>query len=181
MALHTLGTNANTSLQCLPAWSAVLSPADIAAIAASIVSDSAFATLLAGLGAGATAVLTTGTTHTNTTLDTIVATGGAALAQIRPGDLVLKADVPAGTFVAAVAGGGTTITLSQAASGGNNQRCAFVRPAPKGITESGQLVVPNRGILKILPGDVAAIDNTGFPILVSGAAIGYAGSQWHFV
>ena len=38
------------------------------------------------------------------------------------------------------------------------------------------LYVPNRGILKILPGDFVAVDNQGWPILVSANSI--ANSTW---
>lgn len=180
MALRTLGSNSTTSLQCLTSWSQALSAADMAAISMSITDDSAFATILSGYGAGATGVLATGSSHSNTTLDTLVSTGGAALASIQVGDLVLKADVPAGTFVTAVSGGGTSVTLSQAATGTNSQRCAFARLTPQeiGLSPQGLLTIPKRGVLKIIPGDIVAVDNTGWPILVSGAAIGYAGSQW---
>ena len=60
--------------------------------------------------------------------------------------------------------------------------CSTVRAAATPhLGRESQLVVPGRGILKVLNGDIVAIDNTGWPILVSGAAIGYAGSQWHKV
>ena len=41
---------------------------------------------------------------------------------------------------------------------------------------SGLLYVPNRGVLKILPGDYVAYDPNGWPILVAAAAI--AGTGW---
>jgi len=41
---------------------------------------------------------------------------------------------------------------------------------------SGLLYVPNRGVLKVLPGDYVAYDANGWPILVSKGAI--AGSGW---
>jgi hypothetical protein len=180
MALRTLGTTSTTILNALSAWSAVLAAADIAAINAAIAEDSAFAAILSGYGPGPDAVLATGATHTSTTLDTLVSTGGAALAQINIGDLVLGAGIVPGTFVQAVSG--TTVTLSQAASASASIRVAFLRLGAElanGLPNPGNLLtVPNRGILKVLPGDVVAIDNTGWPILVSGAAIGYAGSQW---
>lgn len=41
----------------------------------------------------------------------------------------------------------------------------------------GQLIVPNRGVLQVLPGDFVAIDPvTGWPVLVSNAAI--VGGTW---
>lgn len=45
-----------------------------------------------------------------------------------------------------------------------------------GMSYEGVLHVPNRGSLKILPGDVIAIGTTGWPILISADAA--AGSDW---
>lgn len=52
-----------------------------------------------------------------------------------------------------------------------------------GIGYTGILVIPNRGYLKVLPGDVVAVDvngttNVGWPILVSADAI--ANGSWTF-
>ena len=44
------------------------------------------------------------------------------------------------------------------------------------------LHIPNRGVLKILPGDYIAIDSlTGWPILVSSQAVSATGSFWNYV
>ena len=40
---------------------------------------------------------------------------------------------------------------------------------------SGQLFVPNRGFLQILPGDYIAVDANGWPILVSAYSIATGG------
>ena len=145
-----------------------------------ITSDFLFASVLGGGSIGAGGILATGATHTNTTLDTLVATGGGGLATIQPGMLVLAADIPPGTFVASVTSG-TAVVLSQAATGSNAERVAFVPVEPPALSRRGQLVVPNRGVLNLQPGDVVAIDNLGWPILVSAASIAYAGSQWNKV
>lgn len=184
MALHTLGTVAATSLQCIPAWSAALAPADVAAIGQSIVNDAAIGSILSGYSAGETAILATGTTHSNTTLDTLVARAGSPpLTQINVGDLVLGVGIRAGTFVSAIPSG-TSVTLSQAATAGAaGVSIVFARKGnqtPKLSLADGILYVPNRGTLKVLPGDYVAIDNTGAVILVPGNAVGYAGSQWTF-
>ncbi len=48
---------------------------------------------------------------------------------------------------------------------------------PGAFSADGQLVIPNRGILKILPGDYVGVDaTTGWPILVSSLAI--ASGPW---
>jgi hypothetical protein len=57
---------------------------------------------------------------------------------------------------------------------------AFSRIVPGAWSRGNLLVVPNRGILKVLPGDWVAVDtNSGWPILVSGNVIGRAGTPWH--
>lgn len=47
---------------------------------------------------------------------------------------------------------------------------------PSSFTIDGQLFVPNRGILKVLPGDWVGVDSQGFPILVSANSI--ANAAW---
>ena len=49
---------------------------------------------------------------------------------------------------------------------------------PGAFAQTGLLYVPNRGILKCLPGDYVAYDaTTGWPILVSARAV--ASGPWH--
>lgn len=43
---------------------------------------------------------------------------------------------------------------------------------------SGMLYIPNRGVLQCLPGDYVAIDNNGWPILVSGNSIAFGSTLW---
>jgi hypothetical protein len=45
-----------------------------------------------------------------------------------------------------------------------------------GWQEPGILIIPNRGILQVLPGDYVGVDSTGWPILVSAYAI--ANGPW---
>jgi hypothetical protein len=49
-------------------------------------------------------------------------------------------------------------------------------PQLAGAFQSGQLFIPNRGILQVLPGDWVGVDSTGWPILVSANAI--ASGPW---
>lgn len=181
MALKTLGTNTTTSLVALPAWAASLAAADLANISNGIVDDLIFGAVLSQAGSGVKAILTTGTTHASTTLDTLVAVSGPPLSQIDVGDLVIGIGIVPGTYVSAIPSG-TSVTLSQAATGNSaGVRVAFARAAasiPGDLSIEGRLLVPNRGILKVLPGDIVALDNTGFPHLVSANSIAYAGSQW---
>ncbi len=181
MALRTLGTTTTTALRCLSSWQPSLSQADIAAIAMTITDDAHLATVggLAGVGAlGPTGILATGSTHTNTTLDTLVLASGSPLSSIGIGWLVIAADIPPGTFVTAKPTA-TSVTLSQAATGSNaGERVIFKGPSVVPHINNGVLAVPRRGILKLMPNDIVAIDNTGAVIVVPGSAIAYGSSQW---
>lgn len=39
--------------------------------------------------------------------------------------------------------------------------------ATGGWSRAGQLFIPNRGWLKMLPGDIVGVDGTGWPVLIS--------------
>ena len=43
--------------------------------------------------------------------------------------------------------------------------------APGAFSQGNLLYVPNRGILKVLPGDWVAVDTQGWPILVSANSV----------
>lgn len=47
---------------------------------------------------------------------------------------------------------------------------------PGAFSSNGLLFVPNRGVLKVLPGDYVAVDDEGWPILISANSI--AESTW---
>jgi hypothetical protein len=193
MALHTLVTAASATLAAVtygqpsPAGGSVgtgqLSPADLAAISHAIVGDAFTATPTNMQAGGPRGILATGTTHSNTTLDTLVAVAGGPLAAIKVGMLVLGVGIVPGTYVASVTSG-TAVVLSQAATAGAAGVNIIFIPLGSAIGDSlnfnGQLVIPGRGILMVRSGDVVAVDNTGWPMLVSGASIGYAGSLWTF-
>lgn len=49
---------------------------------------------------------------------------------------------------------------------------------PNSITLEGLLFVPNRGVLKILPGDWIGVDPLGWPVLISGRSIQSTGTGW---
>ncbi len=185
MALHLIGSKAANSLPCLAAWSTVLSASDVAAIDGSITNDGAFGAVTGRAETGPTAMIGTGNTHSNTTLDTLVSVSGAPVSQIQVGDIVFGPGIPTETFVQAVSGGGTSITLSKAATATTaGINVAIVRnPAtqPYGLSQGGLLTIPHRGFLKVLPGDVVALDPAiGFPYLIPANAINIAGSIWTF-
>jgi hypothetical protein len=51
-------------------------------------------------------------------------------------------------------------------------------PIFPGSFELGQLFIPNRGVLQLLPGDVIAYDSFGWPILIAANSINYAPTSW---
>lgn len=188
MATGNLGTNTTSSLQGVrfnamgaTTTGNVLSAADLASISQSIVGDRYSAGPSWTGASGPAGVLATGTTHSNTTLDTLVSTGGAPLASIQIGALVLGINIVPGTFVIAKPTS-TSVTLSVAATDGvASKRILFVNPgiARQGtFSFEGLIEIPGRGRLVVRPNDVVAVDNTGWPILVSGASLAYAGTQW---
>lgn len=177
MALGTLGTNANTSLVALTITPGVTAAADLASIQMGISSDA-----LVGANAPAQAygggVLTTATTNSDTSLASI-----GSMTRIQPGMFVMGAGIVPGTTVVSVNVGGSSAVLSQATTASAaGVRLIFVPHSnPGAVNFEGQLFIPRRGVLQLLPGDVVALDNTGWPILVSAASIAYAGSVWHKV
>jgi hypothetical protein len=184
MAIGTLGTTSETALAALTFNAAgaatnanTLTPADMAALAESIVDDVNFA------ATNPTGILTTGATHGTTTLDTLSPIAGGLISTIRVGALVLAApgQIAPGTFVTGILSS-NSVSLSQAAIGSSGGiRIGFINP-PRigpGMSFEGRLQIPGgRGIIIVKPGDVWAVDNTGFPILVSAASIAYPGSVW---
>lgn len=50
---------------------------------------------------------------------------------------------------------------------------------PGAFSQKGLLYVPNRGVLKVLPGDYVAVDTVGWPILVSARSAATAASWTH--
>ncbi len=184
MAIHTLGTVGTASLSAVTynppqgvgvaAAASLLAPADLASIAQAIVSD-VYAQATNPLG-----VKTTGTTNSNTTVNAI-----ASMTRIQAGMTVLGVGIVPGTSVQAVNVGGSSITLSQAATASAaGVNLLFVPPVSGASGQfgfQGQLYIPRRGVLQVLPGDVVAVDNTGWPILISAASIAAAGSRWSLV
>lgn len=179
MTLRTLGTTTTTRLQCLNSWGQALSDADIAAIGQSIVDDSQFASILGGGAPGAGGILATGATHSNTTLDTLVYSAGGPLSSIAVGASVLGNGIPAGTYVSALVSA-TSVTLSQAATATASISVAFISQSDNkpSLQRNGTLMVPRRGPLVVLPGDIVAVDNCGAVIIVPGASINYSQSNW---
>jgi len=187
MALHTFGTNANNLLIALKYFpGAATLDTDIGNLENSLASD-VWTAQKGTPGApqvpdspGPTGTIATGTTAGTVTVTAVTFVAGAPLATITPGDVVLGAGIPSTTYV--VTFSGTTMVMSAAATTSLTGQYLLVLPQDNTawFKRDGRLFVPNRGVLKIRPGDVIARDNTGWPILVSGASANYPGSQWTF-
>jgi hypothetical protein len=50
---------------------------------------------------------------------------------------------------------------------------------PEAFSQKGLLYIPNRGVLKVLPGDYVAVDTKGWPVLISALSAGTAASWIH--
>lgn len=50
---------------------------------------------------------------------------------------------------------------------------------PNSFSRNGQLFIPNRGVLKLYPGDYVAVDtNSGWPIIVPSSVVAAGSSPW---
>lgn len=164
--------------------SASLSAADTASINQGIIDDQAIVSSTS-FGASASAIqggiIFTGVT--TTTLSTItsvsiVSPSGATIAALAAGQQLTGFGLTPGTTVLSV--GTTTIQMSTAPLTGqssgafiavqNSMKSCFGNPT--------YITIPNRGVLKLLPGDVVAKDQSGWPIVVSKEAIAWQGSPW---
>jgi len=206
MTTHTLGTITANALTALTNWNTSgISVTDIAAMGDTILSDGTVASSIrGGISFGITASVCTGTTvNASTTLAsvTVVTTTGPnaspPVSQIQVGDLVIGRGIPIGTFVAVAPGATSTVVISNAATTSSaSTGLIFARLAASqfvneingggdlqwpGNFSQGQLFIPGRGVLKVLAGDIIAIDNTGWPILLSGATVAYSSSVWSIV
>lgn len=181
--LLSLLTSSMTGLTAVQ-FKASLSAADVATMEQSIVNDLAVrsqgqnATPIQA-GIVFTADLTT-TALSGLTSVTIASPSGATIASIQPGQWLYGAGVPSGAQV--ISASGTTIHFS-GTDGGTSVVASgtFFTIGQKmagAFNREGQLVIPNRGVLKVLPGDVIAVDPSGWPFLLSQQAIDYAGTCW---
>jgi len=186
MATKTLKLS-STQIGTLTAvtFSASLSASDLAAVNASISDDQAILSNSLGPNSGAiqggiifNAVATTGV---GTLLSTSIASPSTAtIAAITPGQYVFGFGLAPGTRVTQV-GAASTVHISPAPV--TNVTGYFVavgtKQAAAGAFQSnGFLNVPNRGVLKVLPGDVVATGPSGEVILLPKLAISFAGSPW---
>lgn len=88
---------------------------------------------------------------------------------------------PAGVVRSFVEADSDIAAIANALKDDLNPNLPLVGPGPmQGYSRAGQLFVPNRGWLKVIPGDLICVDTFGWPILISGrsAAQAGAGSLW---
>lgn len=170
MATKTLGTLATTSLAAVTYQPGVLSAADLATITAGIVDDRYASATTGG-------VIATGTTATSTALTAI-----SSMTRVQAGMYVFGVGIVPGTFLVSVNVGASSAVLSQAATASASGVNLMFVPRdnePWGdFSFNGQLHIPRRGVLKVFRGDVVAIDNSGWPILISANSIALTGSRW---
>lgn len=82
------------------------------------------------------------------------------------------------TALAFLQGIGSMVAADQASiNNGIKDDLNVSHPLVRGAFDSnGMLIIPNRGVLKVLPGDWVGFDSRGWPILVSADAI--ASGPW---
>lgn len=105
---------------------------------------------------------------------------GATIASIQPGQFLYGPNIPVGATVLSVSGSTIHFSGTDTPLATQSQATFFVlgQKMEGSFNRQGQLVVPNRGVLKMLPGDVVAVDPSGWPILLSAQALAYAGTCW---
>jgi hypothetical protein len=81
-----------------------------------------------------------------------------------------------GTASSSIALPADVATINQAILDDQNRNLPSPGAGPWGWSTAGQLYIPNRGVLKVLPGDWVAVDSKGWPILISAYSV--ANSLW---
>ena len=78
--------------------------------------------------------------------------------------------LPYALTISAVNAAADTATIQQAILD-DVDRANVIRIWPGAWSKAGVLYVPNRGFLRVLPGDVVGVDTRGWPILLSADTI----------
>jgi hypothetical protein len=202
MALHTMGTNATSSLVALQWFPGLTTTSSAAAktLALSDVqnfNDQILSTALIGAflnQTGAAGIVMTATTTSNTALATLASVAGPPLSAVQPGDIIIGGDIPAGTYIVArnpTTGTPTGLTMSaNASNSAAGQHFVIVKGAmatygnafQAGLDPAtGRVKLPdNRGYIQLNPGDYIAVDNTGAVIVVPVNSVSYTGTVWTF-
>lgn len=96
------------------------------------------------------------------------------LALQAPGSFI----TPAGVASSSIAAQADVASLNNAIRDDQNRAAGLAGPMG-GWVNAGQLYIPNRGFLKVFPGDWIGVDNRGWPILLSADTI--ANGLWTHV
>lgn len=182
MALQSLALDTNAVLSAVQI-SASLSDADIASINALIADDQAV--ISANLGPSASAiqgaVIFTGNSTTPQIASVSVTTpSGQSMSAIPVGSALFGPGLSPGTRVTAIGALGTvSITPAPtAASTGGTFIATTTRPESV-LQRNGILTLPNRGQLKLLPGDVVGVGPTGEVFVLPKTVTTVANSKWN--
>lgn len=186
MAIRTLKMDTTNVGMLAVTQLASLSAADVASINQAIVNDAAIFPQNPNTNNVTTQVGTfvTGTTTTTLSSMTSVALGsGPPLTSSMIGSHLNGPGIPGGTVITSVSGSGSNFTLglNQAPVSGQVGKNFLITQSalPGCYSQNGWLTIPGRGQLKVLPGDVVAVDAlTGWPILLSYAAVNNPQSTW---
>jgi len=180
LSLETAFLSGLTAVQ----FSASLSAADVATIDQLIADDAAALTQPENASPLQAAVVFTADSTTTAlsglTSVSVASPSGATIANIKPGQWLYGPGIPAGSQV--LSASGTTIHFSGTDKPTAVQTGATFfavgRKMDGCFNTMGQLTIPNRGVLKVYPGDVVAVDPSGWPILLSAWSVGYSGTCW---
>lgn len=186
MATQTLRLS-TTQLGTLTAvrFSASLAIADLAAVEQSIADDQAIRSIDLGPAAATIqgGVIFGGVTTTTLSSISTVSINSpttAGVQAITAGQYVYGFGIAPGTRVLETpTAGQTTIQLSTAPLTGQSGYFIAVGNRAAGVFQTnGFLNIPNRGVVKVLPGDVVAVGPSGEVILLPKLAIDFPGSPW---
>ncbi len=190
MATHLLTMQITNNLTGIPAVqvSASLSAADVATMDQLIADDQAIVNM--NLGPGGTTIQAgiiftadiTTTSLSGLTNVTISTPATATIASIRPGQWIYGPNIPTGQQVLSASGTTIHMTGTDTPTAVATANTYFVtgRRLAGSFSTNGELFIPNRGVLKIFPGDYVAVDNSGWPILLSAESIAFPKSSWTF-
>ena len=163
-----------------------LSAADVASINQGISDDQAIVSTSKGASAATiqSAVIFSGLTTTAlasiSVITNLTPSGVSVANSVRPGHFVYGVGIAPGTTVLSVSASGTVNLSSVPLAGGSSYFIVCGNRIPGCFSLQGYLNVPNRGVLKLLQGDVVATGPAGEVIVIPATALPavYPGSLW---
>lgn len=108
---------------------------------------------------------------------TFTSPAGAAIAQVAAGMVVSGPGLAPGSKVISTTS--TTIVVDRNSVASATAQTYICAVTFQGGFDGKLLTIPNRGVLKVLPGDVVFLDNFGFPYLAPATSLGATG-PWTF-